>query len=99
MSLLLDLPDERRKAKTWLPESDKDVTEHRVIKGDTCWDGKPECVLHGSMNCIAPKGQDESRLFRCSQCGVGAIWYPTNSQVARKRFREEWDAAVRIVNS
>jgi hypothetical protein len=93
MSLLLDLSDDRRAAKTWLPASDKDVTEGRVVKGSIVDDGRPLCATHGAMNCIALV-DDGSRLFRCSECAVGAQWYPTNSREAKSRFRQEWDARV-----
>lgn len=94
MSLLLDLEDERRSAKPWLPESDKDVTEGRVVRGSREHDGKPECVDHGAMHSIAPSADDQHRLYRCSTCGVGAVWYPTNSPTAKRTFSKEWDRRV-----
>jgi hypothetical protein len=67
MPSIEDLSDERRPAKKWLPASDRDVSEGRVIMDRH---GKPECVEHGAMNRIDPN----ERLYRCMHiwCGVGA---------------------------
>lgn len=94
MSLLLDLSDDRRGTKTYLPPDDRDVTAGRVVAGPLEWDGRPSCVLHGAMNCIAPPAPDEGRMFRCSTCRVGALWYPTNSKASKIAFRKAWDERV-----
>ena len=92
MSLLLDLSDDRRDNKPWLPDSDQDVTEGRVIKGSLATDGKPVCILHGAMNCVSPS------VWRCSEfrCGVGAQWFATNSPEAKRAFSKAWDERVRV---
>lgn len=97
MSLLLNLPDDRRAAKPWLPDSDRDVTEGRVVRGSREWDGRPDCVQHGAMQAVAPPEDDEARIYRCmnERCGVGAIWYPTNSRRAKIEFRIAWDKKVK----
>lgn len=64
MSVLVDLPDERRSAKS-LPADDRDVTNGLVITDS--W-GLPACVAHGAMNRIDPI----ERIYRCQMCGVGA---------------------------
>lgn len=64
---LIDLSDERRPNKPWLPADDRDVTAGRVVTGPL---GKPACHRHGAMNRV-----DMHRsLWRCSEmyCGVGA---------------------------
>lgn len=67
MGQLLDLSDERRAAKTWLPASDRDVTEGRVILRE--WEGRqyPACVKHGAMHRLT----SQAALWRCGECGVG----------------------------
>lgn len=62
---MLDIGDDRRSAKAWLPADDRDVTSGLVVKDDT---GKPACVTHGAMNRVDP----HRRMYRCQQCGVGA---------------------------
>lgn len=68
---LIDLSDERRAAKTWLPKDDRDVTNGLVIldKGipGRPLKTKPRCKRHGSMNRVDPV----RRIYRCSDCGVG----------------------------
>ena len=67
MSKIVDLSDDRRSNKPWLPEDDRDVTG-RLVTEDS-W-GKPRCKLHGAMNRV-----DRYKLiYRCSEqrCGVGA---------------------------
>lgn len=68
---LIDLSDERRANKPWLPLDDRDVTNGLVFAGD---DGKPRCRDHGAMNRVDP----HRRLYRCSEtrCGVGAEVLP-----------------------
>lgn len=65
--MLIDLSDDRRGAKPWLPDDDRDVTAGRVVEDD---DGKPACKLHGAMNRVDPI----RRIYRCQEfrCGVGA---------------------------
>lgn len=66
--MIVDLSDERRANKPWLPADDRDVTVNLlVIPGP---DGKPRCIWHGAMNRVDPI----RRLYRCSEqrCGVGA---------------------------
>lgn len=92
MSLLLDLSDERRFAKTWLPSDDRDVTNGLVVKSSLLWDGRPDCIRHGAMHLISPPGDDQSRIYRCSECGVGAIWYPTGSPASKRAFSRAWDS-------
>lgn len=92
--MLLDLADERRAGKPGLPTSDLDVTEGRVV-ADPGWGGRPDCTTHGAMNQIAPAAEDGHRLFRCYGCGVGAIWYPANTQAAKAAFSRAWDDRVR----
>jgi hypothetical protein len=64
---LLDLADERRNAKPWLPEDDRDVTNGHVVLDEH---GKPSCRLHGAMNRV----DRHERIYRCTneRCGVGA---------------------------
>jgi hypothetical protein len=65
--MLIDLQDDRRAAKTWLPDDDRDVT-NGLVEADP--EGRPRCVRHGAMNRV-----DEYRqIYRCSEfrCGVGA---------------------------
>jgi hypothetical protein len=69
---LVDLSDERRAVKTWLPSDDRDVSNGLVII-DSGLPGqplktRPRCKLHGSMNRVDPI----RRIYRCSDCGVGA---------------------------
>ena len=63
---LIDLSDERRDKKPWLPEDDRDVTSGLVTMD---LDGKPRCWRHGAMNRVDPVRS----LWRCSEfrCGVG----------------------------
>lgn len=91
MSYLEDITDARRTNKPWLPLDDKDVSNGLVIQDSIEWDGRPVCAQHGAMNRIDFK----EYLYRCSQCGVGARWFPTNSKEAKIRFRKEWDRRVR----
>ena len=63
--MIIDLPDERRAAKTWLSADDRDVTCGRVYQDS--W-GKPACQRHGAMNRV----DQYRRIYRCSDCGVGA---------------------------
>ena len=76
MRKLIDLPDERRAAKSWLPASDKDVTEGRVIWRDFPAGRYPACVEHGALLRVSPPPH---RIYRCMApigefrtCGVGA---------------------------
>jgi hypothetical protein len=71
MPTLLDLADERRSAKPWLPEDDRDVTNGHVVLGE---DGKPSCRLHGAMNRV----DQYELIYRCmnGHCGVGARLEP-----------------------
>ena len=62
---VVDLTDERRSAKPWLPADDRDVTNGLVYEDD--W-AKPACQRHGAMNRIDP----HERVYRCTECGVGA---------------------------
>lgn len=65
--MVVDLQDDRRDKKPWLPADDRDVTNGLVITGT---DGKPECRRHGAMNRVDPI----RRIYRCQEmyCGVGA---------------------------
>jgi len=65
--VIVDLSDDRRANKPWLPEDDRDVTNDLVVKGS---DGKPSCVLHGAMSRV----DRFAGYYRCSEqrCGVGA---------------------------
>lgn len=67
---VVDLSDERRALKPWLPADDRDVTTGLVVP---TLDG-PRCVLHGAMNRVHPM----ERFYRCSEqrCGVGAQIVP-----------------------
>lgn len=71
---IIDLPDQRRTNKPWLPADDRDVTNGLVIADSF---SKPACIWHGVMNRVDPV----RRIYRCSefQCGVGAemIWPST----------------------
>ena len=66
--VLLDLEDERRDKKPWLPASDKDVSEGRVF----LLFGLPGCRTHGAMLCVSQEGH----IWRCGElhCGVGAVY-------------------------
>lgn len=94
MSLLRDLADDRRMAKPWLPAEATDASNGLVVPDSIEWDGRPMCVLHGAMAQVAPAEDDEARIHRCQEqrCGVGAIWYPTNSRVSKRTVSEAWDA-------
>jgi hypothetical protein len=64
---VIDLSDDRRDNKPWLPVDDRDVTNGLVFADDQ---GRPRCRDHGAMNRV-----DQIRkLYRCSEfrCGVGA---------------------------
>jgi hypothetical protein len=64
---VIDLSDNRRGNKPWLPTDDRDVTNGLVVTDQS---GKPACVRHGAMNRV-----DQYRaVYRCSEfrCGVGA---------------------------
>lgn len=88
--MLEDLSDARRLAKPWLPSDDRDVTNNLVIPDSIPWDGRPVCITHGAMHRI---DRDE-HLYRCSECGVGARFYPTNSREAKRAFSQQWDRRV-----
>lgn len=64
---VVDLSDDRRTKKDWLPADDRDVTNGLVVTDK--W-GKPACVRHGAMNRVHPY----ELIYRCSEmkCGVGA---------------------------
>jgi hypothetical protein len=68
---IVDLSDERRSKKPWLPADDRDVTNGLVVEDEY---GKPACVRHGAMNRVDPF----RRIYRCSEmyCGVGAEIIP-----------------------
>jgi hypothetical protein len=69
--ILVDLPDDRRAAKKWLPEDDRDVTNgHVYLDGH----GKPACRLYGAMNRV----DAHALVYRCmnERCGVGAQLVP-----------------------
>ena len=65
--MIIDLPDDRRSAKSWLPDDDRDVTNGLVYED---MHGKPACKRHGAMNRVDPY----CRIYRCQEfrCGVGA---------------------------
>lgn len=65
--VIVDLSDDRRDKKTWLPADDRDVTGGLVTEDEH---GKPACALHGAMNRV----DRHRRVYRCSEmrCGVGA---------------------------
>jgi hypothetical protein len=65
--MIIDLSDERRHNKPWLPEDDHDVSNGLVLADA---EGKPQCWWHGAMNRVDPI----RRIYRCSEfrCGVGA---------------------------
>mgnify|MGYP001565876797 CR=1 FL=1 len=67
MHMIVDLSDERRKNKPWLPDDDRDVANGYVTEDNL---GKPLCRFHGAMNRVDPI----RRIYRCSEfrCGVGA---------------------------
>ena len=67
---LVDISDARRAAKPWLPASDADVTDGRVLLVDYPGVGlRPACDTHGAMARVSAVG----RLYRCQEerCGVG----------------------------
>jgi hypothetical protein len=67
---VIDLPDDRRGNKPWLPADDRDVTNGLValVGSDVGW--YPHCRRHGAMNRVDP----HRSIWRCSEfrCGVGA---------------------------
>lgn len=73
---LLDMPDNGRKAKPWLSEDDRDVTNGLVILQDGypwCTRLGPTGVEHGHMLCVSGNAE----VFRCNPgepfyCGTGA---------------------------
>ena len=69
--MLIDLQDDRRDKKPWLPADDRDVTGGLVFEDVH---GKPACFLHGAMNRVDPV----RRIYRCQEmrCGVGAEVVP-----------------------
>jgi hypothetical protein len=73
--LLLDLSDERRDKKPWLPQNDgMDVRDGLVML--ECYplltDAFPACREHGAMLAMT----EECHVWRCGEwkCGVGAIY-------------------------
>lgn len=78
VAAIFDLSDERRAAKTWLPQSDKDVTEGRVILRGyeiaTRIVPYPTCVKHGAMNRLSAN----ANIWRCSECAVGCEFQPAS---------------------
>ena len=88
--MIIDLQDDRRAAKTWLPHpgDDRDVTNGLVTEDG---DGKPRCWRHGAMNRVDPvRG-----IYRCSEfrCGTGAEVVP-DSGGAWDAFWAEVEAAA-----
>jgi len=73
-NILLDLEDERRSKKPWLPQDDRDVTNLWVYLDayPGCEGLYPACVIHGAMLCVS----EERHIWRCGehQCGLGAIY-------------------------
>lgn len=67
---LLDLSDDRRDKKPWLPEDDRDVSNGLVYLD--AW-RKPACYLHGAMHRVSAD-RGAVRIYRCSEmrCGLGA---------------------------
>ncbi len=92
MTNIIDLSDERRAAKTWLPADDRDVTNGLVVADS--W-GKPACVAHGAMNRISPPNDTGSRLYRCSECGVGAALVDAGDREGERGMRRH-DAPIVI---
>lgn len=74
VGVLSDLPDERRSKKAWLPQSDRDVSEGRVVLATyPRLPGQyPACFLHGALACVNQEGY----IWRCLEqyCGLGAIY-------------------------
>lgn len=74
--MLHDLPDDRRSAKPWLPADALDVARGLVFEDPAPFSpesrGKPRCSVHGAMHRI----DSTERIYRCSECGVGARWSP-----------------------
>ena len=72
--MLTDLPDDRRSAKPWLRADALDVLHGDVVPDPAVYSpqslGKPRCWKHGAMHRIDPV----ERIYRCSECGVGARW-------------------------
>lgn len=68
---LIDLPDERRDKKPWLPQNDgRDVSDGLVVLDDFTAGRYPSCWRHGAINRVMA----ERRVYRCQEmrCGVGA---------------------------
>jgi hypothetical protein len=88
--MIIDLQDDRRGAKTWLPYpgDDRDVTNGLVTEDKG---GKPACRWHGAMNRVDP----DRRIYRCQEmrCGVGAEVVPDGGG-AWDAFWAEVEAAV-----
>jgi hypothetical protein len=92
--MIIDLQDDRRAKKTWLPHpgDDRDVTNGLVTEGT---DGRPRCWRHGAMNRVDPV----RRIYRCSEfrCGVGAEVVP-DPRGAWDAFWAEVERAARAGN-
>jgi hypothetical protein len=88
--MIIDVQDDRRAAKTWLPfdGDDRDVTNGLVTEDRH---GKPACWKHGAMNRVDPVRS----IWRCSEfrCGVGAEVVP-DAGGAWDAFWAEVEAAV-----
>lgn len=71
---LLDLEDERRNKKPWLPQSGNDVSEGWIslVEYPNLTDYWPACKEHGALLCVAIEGH----IWRCGEfeCGAGAIY-------------------------
>lgn len=67
--MLLDLSDDRRSAKPWLPLDSLDVTNGLVVENWKFFgNGRPRCIKHGAMSRI----DQYEKIYRCQECGVGA---------------------------
>lgn len=69
--MLVDLPDERRVAKPWLPQNDgRDVSDGLVFMQDFTAGRYPSCRRHGAIARVSLI----PALYRCQEmrCGVGA---------------------------
>ena len=88
--MIIDVQDDRRGAKTWLPHpgDDRDVTNELVTEDKG---GKPACWRHGAMNRVDPA----RRIYHCQEmrCGVGAEVVP-DSGGAWDAFWAEVEAAA-----
>jgi hypothetical protein len=92
---LLDLSDDRRDKKPWLPEDDWDVSNGLVVLDS--W-SKPACALHGAMNRVSAE-PGPVRIYRCSEmrCGVGGKLVEMIHAITESLYHQLEDALTKAL--